>query len=77
MMEQITEHMSEHHLWIQDHYAYRTGLSTVTTLLTLQEEWLEMMEQKLQSLLISLDMSSMFDKVRHEVHPSVADCGNK
>ena len=66
-MEQLTKHMSDNHMWSRDQHAYRRGLSTVTALLTLQEEWLEMMEQKLQNLLISLNMSSAFDTVHHEV----------
>ena len=65
--EQLVNHMTINHMWSQDQHAYQCGLSTATALLTLQEEWLERMENKLQSLLVSLDMSSAFDTICHEV----------
>ena len=59
--------MTINHMWSWDEHAYQCALSTATALLTLQEEWLERMENKLQSLLVSLDMSSAFDTICHEV----------
>ena len=59
--------MTNNCLWSRDQHVYHQGLSTATALLTLQEEWLEMMDRKLQNLLISLDISSAFDTVCHEI----------
>ena len=70
MSEQIVNHMTIHQMWSRDQNAYNCGLSTATALLTLQEEWLERMENKFQSLLISLDMSSAFDTIHHKVQLS-------
>ena len=64
--EQLVNHMTINHMWSWDQHAYRCGLSIATALLTLQE-WLKRMENKLQSLLVSLDMSSAFDTICHEV----------
>ena len=59
MMEQLANHMKVNYMWSRDQHAYRCGLSTATALLTLQEEWLERMENKFQSLPTSLDMSRL------------------
>ena len=66
IMEQLMKHMTDNCLWSRDQHAYHQGLSTATALLTLQEEWLEMMDRKLQNLL-SLDMFSAFDTDCNEI----------
>ena len=49
------------------HYAFRKGLSTVDAMAVLYEEWMNAMERREQSVMISIDMSAAFDMVKHDI----------
>ena len=64
---QITEHMENNKLWHHQQHAYRNGFSTITAMLTLQEEWMNGVNGKNQNLMISIDISAAFDLVNHDL----------
>ena len=65
--EQLVEHMESKGLFHPCQFAYRKGLSTVEAMTTLHEEWMNAIDMKKQSILISIDMSAAFDMVNHEI----------
>ena len=59
--------MEEQGFWNPMQFAYRKGLSTVTTMLMLHEYWMVSIDKEEQNVCISIDLSSAFDKVNHKV----------
>ena len=54
--EQIITHMEENGMLHTCHFAFRKGLSTVDAMAVLYEEWMNAMERREQSVMISIDM---------------------
>lgn len=65
--EQIVEHMEDNGLFHPCQFAYRKGLSNVDAMTLLHEQWMDSIDKKEQSILISIDMSSAFDMVEHSI----------
>ena len=64
---QILQHMEKNQLLNDNTHAYRAGYSTTTALLEISEELFKAVNEKKISTIMTLDQSSAFDCVQHEI----------
>ena len=62
---QLVDHMDKCGLWHPLQHAYGKDRSTVTAMLFLHEEWMNMIDKKEQGILMGIDLSSTFHMVSH------------
>ena len=67
LQSQIMNFMTASKQLNQNHHSYRSGHSTATTMLQLSNEIFESCNDNLITTLITLDQSSAFDMIKHEI----------
>ena len=71
MLTQLNQYMEEHTLLLDYLSAYRTGYSTESVLLRLQNEVSKGMDEQNVTALAALDLSAAFDTMDHQVFVQV------
>lgn len=65
--KRLRKHLEENDLYDPLQSAYRSGHSTETALIKVQDDLLRMMDKNSASILVLLDLSAAFDTVDHEI----------
>ena len=67
VFQQIMDYMELNNLFHPSHHGFRSGLSTTTALLEMQDFWLENFDKNRITAAVMLDLSSAFDVVRADI----------
>ena len=62
---QMVKFFETNGLFNPNQFAYRKDRSTVEAMLLLHELWMNSIDEKEQSIMMSIDLSSTFDSVNH------------
>ena len=67
VFEQMISYLEEFQLLHPSHHGFRAGHSTVTTLIEINDQWVEAFERDEVTAVVMLDISAAFDVVDHNI----------